>query len=105
MAVASVYPQNSSANEFTAKQVLDWKETSQNNLFQDSIAMTSIIATQTGRHDHIATCIDGWYFVSDDVRASRNSEIRDALRRFPDSHPQAIILAVIQKACGKFGDS
>lgn len=96
------YPQVSSANGFTSAEVLDWKAASQENLFQDSISMIAIVAGQTGDHGHIAQCIGDWYAEGAAGTAERNAQIRDAMRRFPDSHPQAVILAVVQKRCGSF---
>ncbi len=105
MLIAGVYPQISSAEALTGAKVLEWKKASQDSLFQDSVAMISIVASQTGRHGKIAECLDRWYFISEDVQSNRNDEIRAAVKRFPESHPQVIVLAVVQKECGKFGDS
>lgn len=93
-------PQLLSADGFTSAQVLEWGESSQNALFQNSITMAGIVATQV-RPD-IARCIDGWY--SAGQIEQRQAQIRDALQLYPDHHPQAIILAVIEKACGQFED-
>ena len=64
--------------------------------------MIAIVASQTGSHGHIAQCIGEWYAEGAQAETARNDQIRAGLRRFPDSHPQAIILAVVQKRCGKF---
>lgn len=95
------YPQLvSAADMFTSESVLTWEERDQNALFQSSITMIGIVATQV-RPD-IARCINDWYSAS--MIARRQEHIRDVMRQYPDHHPQAIILAVIEKACGQFED-
>ncbi|MEM9099047.1 MAG: hypothetical protein AAGC79_11040 [Pseudomonadota bacterium] len=96
------YPQTLSANGFTSAEVLGWQPKSQETLFQDSISMIAIVAGQTGDHGHIAKCIGDWYAEGAAGTTERNTQIRDAMWRFPDSHPQAVILAVVQKRCGSF---
>ncbi|MEM9574875.1 MAG: hypothetical protein AAF870_06560, partial [Pseudomonadota bacterium] len=82
-----------------------WSEDSQNNYFQTSITMIGVVATQTGSHAHIATCIDDWYWNEDGANPEINDKIRAAMRQYPDLYPQAIVLAVVERECGKFSDS
>ncbi|MEM8575701.1 MAG: hypothetical protein AAGF48_13840 [Pseudomonadota bacterium] len=82
--------------------MLAWQPAAQETLFQDSISMIAIVAGQTGAHGHIARCIGDWYAEGAAGKTARHAQIRDALRRFPNNHSQAIILAVVQKRCGKF---
>lgn len=99
-AASLFYPQLSSANGFTSADVLQWSHRSQEAMFQTSVTMIGIVATQTGNHGHIARCIDQW--TANGTEAARNDRIRDAMRRFPQHHPQAIILALVEKECGAF---
>ncbi|MFV0513437.1 MAG: hypothetical protein ACK5MY_07380 [Jhaorihella sp.] len=102
--VLALCPQLSIAEEFTSSDVLKWDQSSQNALFQASIVMTNIIATRTGQHDHILECINEWYGTAE-LQARRHNHIREVLANYPDHHPQGIILAVIEKACGRFDGS
>ncbi|KIC41586.1 hypothetical protein RA27_10135 [Ruegeria sp. ANG-R] len=100
-AATASFPQLSASQDFTSATVLDWDPVSQNALFQPSITMTNIVAMRTGEHDQIVTCINDWYG-TEDQQAERHDEILRVLADYPEHHPQGIILAVIEKACGKF---
>ncbi len=71
-------------------------------MFQTSVGMMAIVATQLENHAQLAECIDQWYFASDAVTQARNGEIREVMQRYGDYHPQAMIMAVVEKACGEF---
>ena len=49
-----LYAQETSADTFTSAKVLEWSEKSQNSLFQDSITMIGIVASQMTEKAHIA---------------------------------------------------
>jgi len=98
--IGLTYPQLSVAETFTSAEVLRWQESSQNALFQNSITMAGIVATQV--RPSIAACINDWYGADEETGQMRYDEIREVLARFPEHHPQAIILAVVEKACGQF---
>lgn len=85
------------AEEFTGASLLAWEEKQQDWYFQTSVTMASFIAAQN--QDSLAQCIDKWYF---EETATKNVEIRQKLTAFSTYHPSGIILAVIEKACGKF---
>ncbi|QPH54749.1 hypothetical protein [Pontivivens ytuae] len=101
--IALTYPQLVQADDFTSASVLSWEDSAQDSFFRTSIVMTNIVASQTGQHDHIMTCINGWY-ETQALQAERHQQIRTVMAQYPDLHPQAIILAVIQDACGSFGE-
>ncbi len=96
------YPHQILAQATTASDVLEWSAESQDSFFQTSVMMIAIVATQTGEHGHIAECIDGWYGGGDASQPQRSERIREVFRTLPDYHPQAVILAVIEEACGDF---
>lgn len=100
LVIGLVYSQNLSAEEFASAKVLEWDRSAQNSLFQSSITMIGIVAAQMEEKSHIARCIDQWY-AADSIE-KRQDQIRNAMARFPTYHPQAVILAVVEKACGKF---
>lgn len=98
--ISVLYPQAVGANNFKSSAVLEWDQSSQDAMFRTSVTMVGIVATQTGEHNHLAECIDRE--TASGGEADRNDRIRAAMKRFPSHHPQAVILAVIEKACGKF---
>ncbi|MEO1324942.1 MAG: hypothetical protein AAFV59_18270 [Pseudomonadota bacterium] len=63
--------------------------------------MASTVATQV--EPKIAKCIDDWYFKDEETRRRRGDEIRKVMQSVPGYHPDGVLLAVIQRACGKFG--
>ncbi len=105
VALLAIHPQLVSADGFTGADLLEWSDEGQNNYFQTSITMIGVVATQTGNHSHIAACIDDWYWEGDVAKPENNEMIRAAMQRFPDLYPQAIVLAVVEKQCGKFSGS
>ena len=102
VAACLICPQLSMAEEFTSEDVLEWDESSQDSYFQTSVMMIAIVATQTGEHDHIAECIDTWFGGGDASQPQRFARIRSVMEGLPSYHPQALILAVIEKECGEF---
>ncbi|WP_171168101.1 hypothetical protein [Ruegeria sp. HKCCA0370] len=96
------FPQISAADGFTSADVLEWPEASQNNYFQTSVTMIGIVATQVEGREHIAECIDSWMGGGQESVPKRAAVIRSVMEGIPEYHPQAVILAVIEKECGKF---
>jgi hypothetical protein len=88
------------AETFTSAAFLEWSRASQDSLIQASITMAGIVATQ-GRKD-ISRCIDNWYTEDDAIQRMRHDFILESARRYPSFHPQAVILAILQKQCGSF---
>lgn len=101
--VSLTFAQHSYADSFTSADVLKWTEPEQASMFQTSVGMMMVAASQVTARADFVECLDDWYYKTDAVKASRNEAILDAMGRFPEHHPQIIILAVIEKQCGKFG--
>jgi hypothetical protein len=99
---ALTFPQLAVADEFTGADVLAWTEAQQDSYFQTSVTMIGIVATQVAGREQIANCIDGWYWKGEGADPEKNASIREAMQRFPETYPQALILAVVEKACGQF---
>lgn len=99
------FPQLAAAQGFTSADVLAWPVVQQDSLFQTSVTMIGFVAAETGGHSEIARCIDGWYWKEGKADSEKNASIRDAMERFPEYHPQMVILAFVEKACGKFNPS
>lgn len=85
--------------KFTSGHILKWEKDAQNNYFSISIGMAGAIAAQN--KPEIARCIDNWYFNPDSNRIENNSYIRSIFGKYPNDHPSALMLAIIQKKCGK----
>ena len=99
---AASFPQLVSAESFTAADVLEWSEGQQNGYFQTSVTMIAIVATRMERNAHIAECIDRWHGGGEESLPARAAQIREVMEGLTEYHPQVVILAVIQKECGKF---
>lgn len=82
------------------EEFLSWSEGNQLSYIANNVSMTKIIASQTS--PQIAECLDTWYSTSQQTRSQRQSEIIIAMKELPNYAPQVIVLAVIEKACGKF---
>ena len=94
----ALYPQISDAEEFTGVNLLSWSEENQNFYFQTSVGMAALVSTQSDKKR--SQCISEWYFDANTGNKSGNEVIRSAIREFADYHPQGVIIAVLQKACG-----
>jgi len=64
--------------------------------------MAGVVATQNRRE--AARCINEWYFFDRATAKKRNDHIRRVMADNPSYHPQATLLAIIQKACGPLAE-
>lgn len=97
---AFLMPQLAMAASFTGSQFLTWPRKSQDAFLQNSITMTGIVATQS--QPEIADCIDDWYGTDRKAHAPIHDSIIETIGDNRDYHPQAVLLAIIQKRCGSF---
>lgn len=97
--IGTFYPQSSFGKGFTSADILKWEMTAQNSYFRTSVSMAGVIASQNRRA--VARCIDQWYFADKATQRKRADHIRGVMMKFPGYVPQAVIFAVIRKACGK----
>ncbi|NJM35019.1 MAG: hypothetical protein HC850_10285 [Rhodomicrobium sp.] len=84
-------------DSFKSSQFLSFSQEGQASYISTSVGMTGLIAARNDKKH--ADCIDQWYF--SDMNHG-NQEIIAAMRKYPDYHPQAVIIAVLQKFCGTF---
>ncbi|MEM6890150.1 MAG: hypothetical protein AAF636_18745 [Pseudomonadota bacterium] len=96
------FPQLLWANEFTASDVLKWGQEAQNSYFNTSVGMIAILAARTGEHGHVADCLNDWYWTDDGNDPKKNDLFREVMSTLGTYHPQAVILAVVEKHCGSF---
>lgn len=84
------------ADDFTSAAFLEWKYDSQRSYIDANVGMASLIAGQNDKPQGV--CIDDWFY-SDIDKAT--VEVLGIMKRFSDHHPRAVILAIIEKHCGK----
>jgi hypothetical protein len=82
---------------FKSSKFLTYPEESQRGYITSSAMMAGMIATQNQPGQ--AKCVDEWATTKFD--ASFRTVV-GTMKLFPDHHPTAVILAVLQQACGSF---
>jgi len=73
---------------------------SQASFIDISVTMAGAIAANS--RPEVARCLNDWYFKDTAIQDRRKEAIREAMRTYPEYHPSAVILGVLQKACGSF---
>ena len=101
--LALSFPQFAAADTFTSATVLGWSEEQQLSLLRSSVTMIALIAMQRDDTNHIARCIDTWF--EEGQMQAKLDGFRDAMTRYPDHHPQGIIMVLVEKECGKFSEA
>jgi len=94
---SSIFPANAGT---TTADFLKWERQSQESFLQNSISMVGVVASQAS--PQIAECLNGWYFQSSALAKERHAQILDVMPQYAEYDPQAVILAVLEGACGKF---
>lgn len=84
------------AEVFKSSDFLEWDRENQEFYIETSVGMASLIAGQTDRAQ--GKCIDDWYYSE---QKPSSQFVLDTMSRFPEFHPRATILAVIEKKCGE----
>jgi len=82
---------------FKSSDFLEMKDTARTSYIAASASMAGVIASQNNGKQ--ATCIDRWVATH---QTNGYRSVLQAMRRFGDYHPQAVILAVLREACGTF---
>jgi len=102
IAMMGFYPQVSEAQGLTGKQFITWERAQQDSYIRISVTMTAVVATRG--HSNIAQCIDEWYSEKTVDEQARHDTFIEAIKKNTIYHPQAVILALIQKQCGSFDE-
>jgi len=97
-----ICPQAQAKDETTVREFLTWGRSAQDSFLTTSIITAAVIATQI-RAD-FAACIGKWYTLTNEGNAKRQDEILAVMEKYPDSIPSGIVVAVLQKECGNFGE-
>ena len=98
--VAISCPQKLHAEQFKSSDFLTWGRDNRSWYLEVSVTMAASVASQNVKGQ--SACIYEWYFRNGEVNPRREKQIFDAMRSNPQYHPHAVILAVLQKACGSF---
>ena len=83
------------------KEFLTYDYASQAYFIKLTVNTATVIATQI-RQD-MAQCIADWYGDDEQKSETRNQEVLTTMKRLPDTYPSAVMIAILQKNCGKFG--
>lgn len=97
VALTVVYPQNVEASEFTSAEFLTWERGNREGYIDASIGMAALVVMRNDKSQ--VKCIDEWYVTNSD---KRNDEIFAKMAENQQYHPRAVLLAMMEKACGSF---
>lgn len=86
----------------TTADFLKWDRKAQVFFLNTSVSMAGFIISQT--NSKRAKCIQKWYFKSADVQSSRQNQILSEMRRYTEFHPNAVLVSLIERACGQIAD-
>ncbi|TBR44337.1 hypothetical protein CBF23_003195 [Marinomonas agarivorans] len=98
VALLSCFSGIAQADILTSKDFLTWPEVHQKFWIQGSIDTAALISSHSGNKEQ-GKCIAQWYY--GDKRAERNSLIIASMEKYSDVPPEAIMVALIKKACGE----
>lgn len=76
-----------------------WDKEAQIGFLSTSVVMAITIASQSDRE--LMRCIDEWYG-KDETKKTRQNEVLKTIAENQKHLPNVVLLAIIQKACGKF---
>jgi hypothetical protein len=80
-----------------SSEFLKYSDSAQDSYITIAAGMAGVVATQNDGAQ--AGCIDQWVVAE---RSKGYQPVLQAMRQYPDYHPHAVIIAVLQKACGSF---
>ena len=100
---AAFHPQVSASEEFDGSKFLKWSKASQTAYLQNSIVMAMTVSSRMSEAH--STCISEWFFDADGFRDGREEGLRQSISQYSDYHPGGIIVAVIERECGEFGQN
>lgn len=96
----AVYSPAAVADGFTSAEFLQWPPKSRSSYFATSVTMASAVVRVNNKKQ--SACINAWYG-NDRERVERR--ILDIMRKYPEYHPQSVILAVLEKQCGSVNNA
>ena len=94
----ALYPQQASADGFNNRDFLQMQPEQQK--FWLSGAIDTLVHVAAFKDKQIGQCVTDWYF--GEKTAERNWLILESFKKYPDHTPTVVLLALTQKACGKY---
>jgi len=88
---------NAHANQFTAKDFLEFSQGQRQWWYMGSIDALGLVVSQGNKEQ--ADCIWNWYFADKDAKSAF---LDKKMKSFPQHSPSAIITGLLHKDCGKF---
>lgn len=85
------------AQSYKSKEFLEYSGSERGNYIVIAAGMAGLIAGQNRPEQ--SRCIDRWVHEN---RQQGYQSVISAMRKFPNHHPSAVLIAVLQKACGSF---
>jgi len=82
---------------FKSAKFLTYPAESQKSYIGTAVMMAGVIASQNVPDQ--ASCVDRW---ATSHESTGYKPVIDAMKRLPEYHPTAVILAVLDKECGSF---
>jgi len=82
---------------FKSSQFLTYSAEARQSYITSSAMMAGLIASQNNPRQ--GKCIDDWIARQS---AQGYASVVEVMKRYPDHHPSAVIVAVLDKACGSF---
>ncbi len=94
-------PQAQANTNTTVSGFLKFDPASQATFFDTTVWTIAVVTSQF--RQELSSCIADWYTNEPTTIRQRQQEILDVMQNFPDGYPTGVIIAVLQKKCGKFG--
>lgn len=86
------------AKDFTNKDFLTLQEAHQKFWIEGAVDVLAQVAS--AKANATGRCVIEWYY--GDKHAARNSLILASMKKYPDAHPSAVMLALTERECGVF---
>ncbi len=99
--MATGFPQKSLADGLKGHDFLTWSEEGQNNYIQTAVTMASFVMSRSNAV--VSECLNTWYAGDRETMEEQNEYIRRKISSNAEYHPSAVILVVLENACGSFG--
>lgn len=99
-AITAIYPQNVWAEGFSSREFLEMQPENQKFWLSGAIDTLGHIAAFKGKV--VGQCVIDWYF--GEKVGERNWLILESMKKYPEQTPTVILVALTERACGKYTD-
>ncbi|MEP5729559.1 MAG: hypothetical protein ABJL67_09290 [Sulfitobacter sp.] len=94
-------PQILVAEGFAGETFSTWSDEVQNAYLQNMVVMSSMVSARTSPTH--GDCISKWFFDGSSIRPDRKAEALATISEYGAHRPEAILIALMERACGPFG--